>query len=365
MQSDQNVPNVLIRADAGERLGNGHVMRCLVLGQAMRERGGQVSYLGRLGSPGLERRLRAAGVECTSLESIHPRGGDLEATLAGLAALRRRSETLPWLILDGYHFDPEYQRAVRQAGWPLLVVDDAMDRSHYSAAILLNQNLNAERLPYRTDPDTLRLLGIRHVLLRSQFLAWKGWERPIREVARRILVTLGGGDRDNVSELVLEGLLTLGRNDLVVTVISGSNNPHLGTLEEVARRMPFETEVVRDAPDMPERMTRADVAITAAGSTSWELAFLGLPALLLVLADNQRGIAGELDRAGVSMNMGWFKEVSREAIGKAAKALLADRDRRRAMSLRGRELVDGGGAGRVAEAILLKSAEASATPCPR
>src|SRR5262245_45864155 len=191
MGPDRIIPTLLIRADAGERLGNGHVMRCLVLGQCSRERGGQVAYLGRPGSPGLGRRLRAAGVDCSVLEGVHPRPGDLEATLARLASLRRRDVVLPWLILDGYHFDPDYQRAVRQAGWPVLVVDDAMDRSHYAATVLLNQNLNAERLPYRTDPDTLRLLGVRHVLLRSQFLPWKNWERPIRETARRVLVKIG------------------------------------------------------------------------------------------------------------------------------------------------------------------------------
>ncbi len=356
MEPDRPIPPLLIRADAGPGIGNGHVMRCLALGQAAREKGGRVAYLGRVGSSELERRLRGEGFECRFLPDPHPHPGDLEATLAALSELRGGHAIAPWLVLDGYHFDPAYQREVRGAGWPLLVVDDAADRPSYPASVLLNQNLGAERLSYRTDPDTLVLAGVRHVLLRRQFLARKGWRRSFPDEARRVLVTLGGSDPENVTLQVFRALGLLGDRGFEVTAAVGSNNPHLESLEKAAREFPFPIEIRRDADDMPELMAWADLAVSAAGSTTWELAFMGLPAVLLVLAENQRGIARELDRSGAAVDLGWFREIQFERLSQAVADLSSDRERRRSLGERGRALVDGEGARRVLEELAGRSA---------
>jgi UDP-2,4-diacetamido-2,4,6-trideoxy-beta-L-altropyranose hydrolase len=355
MGSDRPVPPILIRADAGAGLGNGHVMRCLALGQAAREKGGRVAFLGRVGSADLERRLRAEGFACRFLPAAHRHPIDLAETLAQLAGLSVEGEPAPWLVLDGYQFDPNYMRAVRSAGWPLLVVDDHADRGSYAATILFNQNLGAERLAYRTDPDTEVLAGVRYVLLRRQFRAGNGPPRSFPATAGRILVTLGGGDPDNVTEKVLGALNILPSRELEVVAVVGSNNPHLVRLSEAVRRLTFPVRIVRDAEDMPALMAWADLAISAAGSTTWELAFLGLPALLLILAKNQEEIARELDGVGAAINLGWASHTDEDRIARALTVLGGDRDRRESMAARGRSLVDGKGVWRVLDVLSRRS----------
>src|SRR5207245_1177027 len=124
-----------------------------------------------------------------------PQREDLPATLT-LA----RDLGVEWLVLDGYHFDPAYQEGARASGLRLLVIDDVVHQARYSADILLNQNLDAEHLRYRAGANTELLLGPRYALLRQEFLGWQRWDRSISPVARRVLVTVGGGDPDNVTE---------------------------------------------------------------------------------------------------------------------------------------------------------------------
>jgi spore coat polysaccharide biosynthesis predicted glycosyltransferase SpsG len=97
---------------------------------------------------------------------------------------------------------------------------------------------------------------------------------------------------------------------------------------------------------MTELMAWADVAVSAGGSTCWEIAFMGLPSLVLVLSENQQGIATGLDEAGVVLNVGWYTKASIAQVTKTLVVLLEDRGLRRRMGLQGRELVDGLGSER-------------------
>jgi RimJ/RimL family protein N-acetyltransferase len=149
-------------------------------------------------------------------------------------------------------------------------------------------------------------------------------------------VTLGGGDPKNVTLDIIRSLQSI--DDIEVMVVVGSTNPNYATLEAAAGHIRLQ----RNVTDMPELMAWADVAVAAAGSTSWELGFMGLPSVLLTLADNQSPVAEHLDAAGVAINAG------RETrIAEPLARLLADASLREEMSRRGRALVDGRGASRV------------------
>jgi UDP-2,4-diacetamido-2,4,6-trideoxy-beta-L-altropyranose hydrolase len=254
-------------------------------------------------------------------------------------------------VLDGYHFDPGYQRQIREAGHRLLVIDDAAHLDHYYADMVLNQNINAERLHYPCEPDTRLLLGTRYALLRSEFLVWRGWQRETPEVARKVLVTLGGGDPDNQTLKVMQALRQVSVGGLEVIVVVGASNPHFQELQSAIRNSLLTIRLVHNATNMPELMAWADVAISAGGSTCWELAFMGLPAVILVLAKNQQGIAAGLEEAGVAVNLGWHTEVSAAQVASALLRLFRDRDLRWQMDQQGRELVDGSGIERVVELL--------------
>jgi len=293
---------------------------------------------------GLVERLSAEGFSVARLEAAHPHPGDWETT-AGILSQHPGA----WLVLDGYHFDPEYQHRVRQAGHPFAVIDDTAHLDHYLADILVNQNINAEEIGYSCEPHTRLLLGPRYVLLRAEFLRYQGWEREIRKTARRVLVCMGGSDPENQTARVIHSLHRAGMDHLEVTCVAGADNPHARELESLAQRLPLKVRLLRDPPDIPGLMAWADVAVSGAGSTCWELAFMGLPAAVLVLADNQRGIAAGLSAHGTVINLGEAPDATDAHIAEALCSLLGDRELCTRMSRKGRELIDGRGAERVAE----------------
>ena len=341
---------VLLRADANTRIGMGHLMRCLALAQGWKARCGQAAFVTACESDGLRQRLSDEGLQVVTLERPYPDPADWEITSQALAA-----HPVAWVVLDGYHFDSAYQRQVKEAGHRLLVIDDMAHLDHYYADVVLNQNINAEQLRYSCEPYTCLFLGTRYVLLRSEFLAWQGWQREIPKVARKVLVTLGGGDPDNQTLKVIRALQQVDVDGLEVVVVGGASNPHFQGLQSAARNSQFAIRLAQNVADMSQLMVWADMAVSAGGSTCWEMAFIGLPAVVLVLAENQQGIAAGLDQAGVVLNLGWCTEVSIEQVANTLMGLFENCGLRRQMSQRGRELVDGLGAKRVVEFLQMQS----------
>jgi UDP-2,4-diacetamido-2,4,6-trideoxy-beta-L-altropyranose hydrolase len=336
------IPLLLIRADAGTQLGTGHVMRCLALAQAWWEKGGSIQFALASVAPALEARLGGEGFDSMRVDA--PPGSALDAT----ETIATAHETgAVWLVVDGYHFDAAYQQAIKGSGLGLLVIDDDGHAKHYWADLVLNQNLSAVEALYPSrEAYTRLLLGTQYALLRREFWPWRGWQRQIPDQARRILVTMGGADPDNVTLKVLKALQQIQAKDLEVKVVIGGSYPHRETLEGWAA--PGVCKLIENPPDMPGLMAWADLAISAAGSTCWELAFMQLPSVLLVLAENQRPNAAGLHSAGAVFSLGWHKDLRPEALAHALERLLPSRESRASMAGVGRSLVDGNGSSRVA-----------------
>jgi UDP-2,4-diacetamido-2,4,6-trideoxy-beta-L-altropyranose hydrolase len=333
---------LIIRADANAQMGTGHLMRCLALAQAWKAQGGQAIFITACDSNALRQRLLDEDFQVVIVERPYPDPGDWEQTSRVLAAYPGA-----WVVLDGYHFDADYQRRIKEAGHQLLVIDDMAHLDRYHADIVLNQNIHAEQLQYSCEPYTRLLLGTKYVLLRTEFLKWRGWRREIPEVARKILVTLGGGDPDNVTLKVIRALQQVDVDGVEAGVVVGANNPHYEELQFAVQdsRMPIRVE--SNVTNMPELMAWADIAVSAGGSTVWELAFMGLPAVVLELAKNQHDIAVALDKAGAALGLGWYTRISIAQITNSLSRLLEDRSSRFQMSQYGRVLVDGMGPDRV------------------
>lgn len=325
----------------------GHVMRCLALAETWQRTAASAEFLTSCSSAHVDRRITSAGVGYSSLARPHPDPGDLSATLERLTQLTRRDGRRPWLVLDGYHFDTPYQERVREAGWRVLVVDDRVLSTRCHATLLLNQNLNAERLIHPSPGDALQLLGNRYVLLHPAFMAWRDWQRSIPVVARKVLVTLGGGDPNNVTLKVLRALERVNVNELEVTVAVGAVNPHLEVLEAYVASSRLRTRMVLDAQNMPELMSESDVAVATGGSTYWELAFMGLPTFVLVLAENQRGNAEGAHEAGAACTVDDPNRPIEAELASHLTRLCTDQKLRRKLSRCAQALVDGEGCTRV------------------
>ncbi len=347
--------NLIIRADANIHIGTGHVMRCQALAQAWQDRGGKVTFLSHCDSEALHQRIIDEGFEFIPIEKPHPDSYDLGHTLEILEQLKiQNSKFKTWVVIDGYHFTPDYQKAIRENGYKLLVIDDMAHLNHYHADILLNQNIHASSLNYSCR-DMVKLLGCEYVLLRRKFLKHKDWKREIPERAKKILVTMGGADPDNVTLKVIRTLNSFNDSDFEVKIVAGPANPNISSLEKELYLSPFTVHLLSSVSNMPELMAWADVAVSAGGSTCWEMAFMGLPNAILILAENQRRVAEDLDDFGVAINIGWHTKISRPDLLTVLEKLIIDSTHRRAMSERGPKLVDGSGVGFVLTAMKYRS----------
>ncbi len=222
---------------------------------------------------------------------------------------------------------------------------------HYHADILLNQNIHAPDLNYHCDEDTTLLLGTRYVLLRREFLKYRDFKRQIPDRAKNILVTLGGADPDNVTLKVIEALKLLDEPDIAVRIIIGPANPHQETLRKAIASAHFEAELLINPPNMPELMAWADLAISAGGSTCWELAFMGVPSLLFVLSEDQELIAAYLNKREAAQNLGWHDRLEDEQLCQKVKVLIRSEVLRKSISENALPLVDGNGAFRVTKVM--------------
>ncbi|MBK8905703.1 MAG: UDP-2,4-diacetamido-2,4,6-trideoxy-beta-L-altropyranose hydrolase [Anaerolineaceae bacterium] len=337
---------LLVRADASIQRGTGHVMRCLALAQAWLRQGGQVTFLLAERLAGLEKRLAAEKVRLCYL-SDHIEVGS--AADAAETIAHAQNLDAAWLVVDGYDFGADYQQKVKQAGLLLLFIDDFGHCDKYCADVVLNQNVYAnEHLYYQRSPNTKLLLGCDYALLRAEFRPWIGWQRKTKPIAQKLLVTLGGGDYHNQTLKILDALAFV-ETPLSVTVLVGAANVYQQILEETAVTLPkiHQVTFLRNIADMPTLITESDMAISAGGTTNWELAFLGLPTLILIIADNQREIASELHKKQIAYSLGWFEHLRKRDIASAIEKLSNDKERRTKMTLEGQNLVDGYGSKRV------------------
>lgn len=337
---------LFIRADANSQIGTGHLMRCLALAQAWQLHRGAIKFITACDNERLRQRLLDEGFQVITLDKPYRECNDLHATLQLLGP-----HSGACIVVDGYHFDSTYYSLIREAGYKLLAIDDMAHLDHYDVDLLLNQNINAEELSYNCRADTDLLLGTRYSLLRSEFLTWQSWKREIPKIAKRILLTLGGSDSENVTPMIIRVLQRLNEPNLEVKVIVGSANPHLNALSRLVASSNDDIQLLASIKKMSELMAWADMAISAGGSTCWELAFMGLPNLIIIQAENQEGIAEGLQNKGVALNLGWYTTVTETALERSVVDLMYNTAKRQKMSQQGRRLVDGNGRTRVVTAL--------------
>lgn len=355
---------VVFRVDASRVIGTGHVMRCLTLADSLRSRGGQCMFVTREHDGHLAELIRGRGFEAIVLppEPVpdpvpggygHWLGGaweaDADATVAAFAG--RRPD---WVIVDHYAIDERWERLVGPHCHRLAVIDDLADRDH-DCDLLLDQNAvaGAEKRYAGRVPGTCRLmLGPRYALLQPQYAELHARARPRGAEIRRVLVYFGGADAKDLTGLAVDALLALERPDIAVDVVVEPTQPRARSLaERVAGHANF--TVHGRLPTLAPLMVTADLAIGAGGATAWERCCLGLPTLVITIADNQTDAAAELHRQGLIRWLGHQSHAGSEALREELKRLLVE-GIADTWSKKCSELVDGWGAGRVVDELWRK-----------
>ena len=326
-------------------------MRCLALAQAWKDAGGCATFVMAGAMPGIEGRLAEDGFGVIHI--VASPGSEMDAALTAETAF---SQNACFVIVDGYQFGSDYQFRLKKARLRSLFIDDYGHAKTYMADIVLNQNIYASEELYKDrDGSTQLLLGSSFVLLRREFLPWRNWTRTIPERAGRLLISLGGSDPDNVTLKIISCLKEITDNGIDIVAVVGAANAHSPELQAEAMKFEVPVRLVRNVSNMPELLAWADMAIISGGTTSYEAAFMGLPCLIVIIAENQILVAEEFERVQAAISLGWHRNLRRECIRDAEENLRLNCKARESMSLIGRQLVDGLGSIRVIRAILEKA----------
>jgi len=336
--------SLLVRADASTQIGAGHVMRCLALGKAWQGAGGDVTFASAEIMPAVKRRLQQETINVVAIEGES--GSELDGQHTGDLAKGLHAE---WVVVDGYCFGPTYYRQLRQREVHSVAIDDDGRFEEYTSDVVLNQNASATETIYRNrQPYTKLLLGSSFVLLRPEFTSVT-CKRDTPQVARNLLVTMGGSDPENVTLKVLRALNDSWADDVNVKIVLGSGYRHTDELRALVSTSKLSVSVEENPPDMVPLMAWADMAISAAGGTCWELAYMGVPSILTAISPDQVCIARAAMDRGAAYSLGWHADISGAHLAESVRMLGEDHERRRAMSRAGQKLVDGVGPKRVVE----------------
>ena len=356
---------IVFRTDASLQIGSGHVMRCLTLADALKARGAQCYFICRAHSGNLMEVIRQRGYRADCLAATEQQGQqykfDYTAWLGSTwqvdaqeSAAVLASQQADWLVVDHYALDQRWETTLKPHYKKLMVIDDLADRGH-RCDLLLDQNLGRQPQDYAAlVPTQCQVLtGPHYALLRPEFAALRPYSlqrRQTQHTLRQLLITLGGVDQTNATGQVLQALKTCALpRDCCITVAMGLTAPWLQNVCEIAAQMPWPTEVVVNVNDMAQRMADSDLAIGAAGSTSWERCCLGLPTLVVVLAENQQSGARALDAAHAARLILSLSDVGAEL--PLAVQELSDADYQMRMSRAASSVTDGQGIDKIIRAM--------------
>lgn len=315
--------NIAFRADASLDTGTGHIMRSLTLANELARNGAACHFLCREHPGNLLELIRDNGHQAHALPLISQPDKDALALpqlehADWLGASQQEDAAVcanileiikpDWLVVDHYALDSRWEQTLAPHYNKLMVIDDLADRGH-DCDLLLDQTFGRGPEDYESWTPTRcqRLCGAQYALLRPEFAQWRDYSLARRTSGKlqHLLINLGGVDRDNVTSQVLTALKACPLpEDSQITVVMGSTAPWVEQVSELCREMPWPTEVKVGVSNMAELMANSDLAIGAAGATSWERCCLGLPTLLCVLADNQKVIAQSLENNGAVLAFG-------------------------------------------------------------
>jgi UDP-2,4-diacetamido-2,4,6-trideoxy-beta-L-altropyranose hydrolase len=336
---------ILIRADGSTNIGMGHIMRCLALADGLRRRDAVVYFA--------TKEYDQFVMDKIGEEKFHIFKFDPQFNLKDDAREVKnivRKEGIDAIVTDSYGFDALYFQGLKEIGKLVVAIDDLAKIHHY-ADIVFNGNSSAFNYTYMRADYTKLYLGTDYILLRDEFREKHNLNREIKEFVENILITFGGVDSANQTMRVLKVMQEI-RGIFKCIVVLGKGFSKKSEIEQFLKKSEKKVEVYQDVKKISDFMMKVDMAISAAGSTLYEFACLGLPAISFIMADNQRAHSEELHRAGVVINLGRYNDFSDKYLSQIILHLMAEQQTRLEMSQKGKELVDGKGVERTSEVIL-------------
>lgn len=334
---------ILIRTDGGPNIGMGHVMRTLTLAKELKKYF-DVAFVCRTELQ--DKTFNQNGEFADGVHKIQVLGFKIlfirdDKVLEDLAELKADI-----LITDSYDVTEDYFTETKKMFSKTIYIDDMCLYNFKNTDMIINQNINAEDLDYKLNAGTSYLLGCNYTILREEFR--NSNVNYIKRKAREIMITFGGSDP---FLLTLKTLYYLKDEPYNFHVVVGPafNTEYINKLKsyEAYSNINFYYNA-----NMRALMQKSDICISAAGSTLYELCSMGVPSISVIIAENQIKVAEKFDSMQIIKNLGWHNEINKEKIIGELGELSKSYGKRKEISLKARNLVDGEGTLRIVEKIL-------------
>lgn len=321
---------IVIRTDASNAIGSGHVMRCLTLANQLKNVGFTIIFICRKFPGNSISHIRNQGFLVEELQDYGAQdhwswikeNWELDAEETQNVILRFNTP-VKMIIIDHYSIDSKWENRIRQHVKKIMVVDDLADR-HHDCDLLLDQNyyINMQDRYDTLLPEACtKLLGPNYVLIRDEFLNSNTKEISRNGHIERILIFFGGSDPTGETLKTLKSLSNLNMPEVYLDVVVGESNPQKLKIQDFCRKIPTVTFHVQ-VNNMAELMMQADLAIGAGGSNMWERCILALPSMSIIVANNQKELVEAVAIAGATVNLGESRNVTPNIIQKSLQNLM-------------------------------------------
>lgn len=329
MPAGKVLKKILIRADATPVMGSGHVMRCLPIAQAAKNAGWEPYFVTFTSIQWVRKRLLNSGIRIRfhSEEDAKYNSGKMEIDCL-----------FDWMIIDGYHFDTDYQKKAYDIAKQVLVIDDYGHLPAYKCDILLNQNPDAENITY-SGTIGAKLFGSRFAILRSEFKQVRKGLKKYNAYSPNILVSMGGGDYSSFLPDIARNFRKIDMRNTTLSIIAGAVDSTL--IENTFKDLPCKLVILKNVKNMASLLWNTDICISAGGCTCWELCYLGIPFLTYCMAENQKALCEWLYAQNLAMK---FTSANLEK-------LMTNVGYRKAISERLQGEIDGNGIERILKAM--------------
>ena len=325
--------NILFRVDASKSIGMGHLMRCLALSEEFKKQGYKCYILSEILDDKLIDIIHKFDVDFYKIKSKN----DVIAF--------SKEHDIDWIVTDSYNLNEEYIRDLKNEKNKVLSIDDNAI-IHYFSDIVLNQNIGSEKLKFSAEKYTKFLLGPKYAILRDELLIRNN--KKDKKDVKKILITLGGTDPDNLTLKILKSLEKINKHYEFIVIVGLLNNFYK-ELKEFSDTSEANIRLLKSPNNMADIYLESDLAISAGGGSCYELSYFGIPNLIVTIAENQINSAKAFDERKISIFLGDKNEVSAEYVRNKFKELVNNYSLRKTMRENGRRLVDGKGKKRIVE----------------
>ncbi len=340
-----------IRVESDEKIGTGHLMRCLTIANSLRKKGNQVYFISKNMSEESRKILESNKFSVEKLDYKRKKFDYKIDAKYTIEIIKKEMKNSTFLIIDNYDIDKKWEILVKKFVKKIIVIDDLANRKH-SCELLIDQNFNSnikEKQYKKLVPKNCTLLtGTKFAILRPEFFILRKLTKT-RTKLKNILISYGGTDPSNETIKVLKALKNIDLQNVNTYIVSGNLNSKNKEIEQLSTEL-NKSKFYEYTKDIAELMIKADVAFGGAGTTSWERCCLGLPTIITILSNDQKDIAESLEKNTCGINLGFGKNIKVKDYENILRKF--DWKNLREFSLNCKKIVDGRGTNRVISEIL-------------